>query len=82
MPGSLRGSPTNRGGYIWSKPPDFGADLDIERVSVTEINGKRRFLNSGETIRIQLKATCEANLLPTADGFRYDLEVKTYNDLV
>lgn len=73
----------NRAGFICTTPEDdFGVDLDVTRVSEMMRNGKRRLLNSGQTVQLQLKATCEDQLSPAVGGVRYDLEAKTYNDLV
>lgn len=73
----------NRHGFACNKPdPDNGVDLVVSRVTPYEHRGRRRLLDDGKRIDIQLKATCTSNTMPTEIGFKYDLEAKTYNDLV
>lgn len=62
--------------------PDHGCDLHITRALYVEINGTRRLLDTGEILHVQLKSTCESSVVETADAIKYDLEAKTFNDLV
>jgi len=43
---------------------------------------KTRFLDSTDQIGIQLKCTCVASIEEDVDNIKYDLEVKSHNDLV
>lgn len=57
-------------------PPDYGVDATIHHVA--ERNG--RHVESGHSLDIQLKAT--TNWIDSDEAVLYDLEAKTYNDLV
>lgn len=62
---------------------DHGVDLTIAEVRSSTRNGRTRLIESGRYVDLQLKSTCDASLHPgTVDSFKYDLESKTYNDLV
>lgn len=66
---------------IWD--PDHGIDVTIAKVaSLTTPGGRTRFLQTGQYVDLQLKCACESRLIPSETGFSYDLEAKTYNDLV
>ena len=71
------------GGYVCTKPEaDYGVDLFVSR-QLTDVRGDTtRYWETGEQIHIQLKATIERQVIRDADSVRYDLEAKTYNDLV
>jgi hypothetical protein len=72
-------------GFSISKPEmDYGIDCRVEKVvSYTHPQtGKARNLGNGNYIDIQLKATTEDQIIPQGNLVKYDLEVKTYNDLV
>jgi hypothetical protein len=73
----------SRQGFKCGKPePDHGCDLTITKVTTFEQNGRVRYIDSGYSVDVQLKCTCEAQVVRTDTEVRYDLEVKTYNDLV
>lgn len=73
----------NREGFKCSKPdPDHGDDLLIHRATPEIINGKRLFIPSGETLQVQLKCTCERQIVRADDGIKYDLDADAYNRLV
>jgi hypothetical protein len=61
---------------------DHGVDLRVSEVAVLPRNGKTRLLDSGRSIQLQLKCTCEASVDRLPDKIKYDLEAKTYNDLI
>lgn len=68
-------------GFNTSVPEkDYGEDLHIIEVEYNE--KRKRFINSGRTLKIQLKATTE-NLISFDNNFlKYDLDAKNYNDLI
>jgi hypothetical protein len=73
----------SRRGFKCGKPePDHGCDLTITKVVTFEQNGRARYIDSGYSVDVQLKCTCEAQIIREGTEVRYDLEVKTYNDLV
>lgn len=73
----------NRTGFKCSRPEnDCGVDMQITRSKVVERAGKRRIVDTGEYVEVQLKSTCQSNVTVTSDSIKYDLEAKTFNDLV
>lgn len=73
----------NRDGFKCQKPDsDHGVDLSITRARTINRGGKIRFLDTGEYIEVQLKATTEQSIERIAGAVKYDLEAKTYNDLI
>lgn len=63
-------------------PQDHGVDLHIVEVATLTRNGSVRYLDSGRTLRLQLKATTERRITRGNAEVRYSLEAKTYNDLI
>jgi hypothetical protein len=62
---------------------DHGVDMVICPVTErAELNGKTRFLDSPYKLDFQLKSTTSAGISTNENEIRYDLEAKTYNDLV
>lgn len=62
---------------------DHGVDITIIPVTKrTEPSGKTRFIDSPYRLDFQLKSTTQANIHNSSNGIKYDLEAKTYNDLV
>ncbi len=63
--------------------PDNGTDLSIIEVKLEpDENGRKRYRDTGRELKIQLKATTE-NSVTNEDSFiKYDIEAKTYNDLI
>lgn len=62
---------------------DHGVDLTVIPVSrYTQPDGSVRYLDSSLKLDIQLKCTTEARLIDAGADVRFDLEAKTYNDLV
>jgi hypothetical protein len=73
----------NSGGYKQITPVlDHGVDLYIMRVQRIGRGDKTRFFDSTDQIGIQLKCTCLASIEEGIDYIKYDLEVKSHNDLV
>lgn len=73
----------SRCGFKCSKPdPDHGVDLTITNAIPIERNGKIRYFDSGRYLDIQLKSTCENQIVRAAGHLKYKLEAKTWNDLV
>lgn len=73
----------NRDGFKCQKPePDSGVDLSITRSRTVNRGGKIRLLDTGEYIEVQLKSTTEASIQREHTSIKYDLEAKTYNDLI
>jgi hypothetical protein len=72
-----------RRGFKCAKPePDHGCDLTVTKVAAVKRNDRTRYVDSGCSIDLQLKSTCEAQVTRTEHLIKYDLESKTYNDLV
>ena len=62
---------------------DSGIDYTLKRsYSYTQPSGKTRWTFDGRYIDIQLKATTDNSVIDQPDSIKYDLEAKTYNDLV
>jgi hypothetical protein len=61
---------------------DHGVDLVIRRAIARSQNGRTRYLDDGRSVDVQLKATTHGQLDFTAEAIKYDLAVKSYNDLV
>jgi hypothetical protein len=72
---------TRRGFKCKPLDPDHGVDLDVTR-ALPRNGTPIRYLDTGEHVELQLKSTTESSLSPAPTGYRYDLEAKTYNDLV
>ena len=71
-------------GYKIHEPAmDHGVDMTVcpvrERI---EPNGQRRFLDSQMRLDFQIKSTTSAGVVLGLDDIKYDLEAKTFNDLV
>lgn len=61
---------------------DHGTDITIAEVKCSNRPTGIRLLETGRYLDLQLKCTCESRTIPTEGGFKYDLEAKTYNDLI
>ncbi len=61
---------------------DHGVDVTISKVKAHNRNGRTRLLDSGQFIDVQLKCTCETSIINVAGGIKYDLEAKSFNDLI
>lgn len=74
---------TNKG-FVIDKPElDLGVDYTLKK-PYTYINpqGETRYNYDGRYIDIQLKATTENSVVELGDSIKYDLESKSFNDLV
>lgn len=70
-------------GYKLTKPSDTGGvDYSLTKDTSYISKGKTRFIQSGQYIDLQLKATTDRSVILDDRILKYDLEVKTYNDLV
>ncbi|WP_294238551.1 DUF4365 domain-containing protein [Chryseobacterium sp. sg2396] len=73
----------NYKGYKLQKPDDTGGvDFSVTYDKILSRNGKKRYIQSGEYIDLQLKATQEHRIIFEENTLKYDLEAKTYNDLI
>jgi len=74
----------NTNGYKTSSASlDHGVDLTVIPVSrFFNPDGSVRYLDSGLKLDMQLKCTTETRLIDAGTDVRFDLEAKTYNDLV
>ncbi len=74
----------NYAGYTTDWPgKDFGRDLTINEISQRNQDGKPRFIETGRSLKIQAKATTESRIFESSEiSFKYDLESKTFNDLI
>lgn len=62
---------------------DHGVDMTICPVSIiVNAQGRIRLLDSQYKLDFQLKSTTPASIIDDDDHIRYDLEAKTYNDLI
>lgn len=62
---------------------DFGTDLSLSHVHAYDVPDDRvRYAKSGFTVEVQLKATCERNVVFENGVLKYDLKAGNYNDLV
>lgn len=60
---------------------DYGIDITLHDVTVrtSPTTGRRRYIESGTAVDLQVKST--TNVVPCDDAIRFDLEVDAYNDL-
>jgi hypothetical protein len=65
-----------------SSYPDYGTDLEIKEVGFRPNNDKKRYLETGRELKLQLKATTEASISYEGNDIKYDLKSDTYNDLI
>jgi hypothetical protein len=71
-------------GFSIDKPElDLGVDYQLKKGFVyTQPGGKLRYTYDSRYIDIQLKATTENSIVEEPTQIKYDLEAKSYNDLV
>lgn len=71
-------------GFVIDKPElDLGVDYQLKKTtSYTTPLGKTRYTYDSRYIDLQLKATTENLIVDESHSIKYDLEVKSYNDLV
>lgn len=62
---------------------DHGTDITLsEVVARVRPDGRRRLTETGRYVDLQIKCTCEASVIRGPESLKFDLEAKTYNDLV
>lgn len=71
-------------GFTLDKPErDIGVDYILRKpTTYTTPNGKTRYTYDGRFIDLQLKSTTENSIIDNGQFIKFDLEAKTYNDLV
>lgn len=72
----------NNKGFSTVRPPDFGEDITICEISSYTHNGKNRYISTGRKYDLQLKSTTINGIINNDQYILYDLEAKTYNDLI
>lgn len=79
----LRILANGHGFKVMEPPRDHGVDMIINPVTVrTTPEGNQRYLDSPYKLDFQLKATTPTGIIDDGEQIKYDLESKTYNDLV
>ena len=74
----------NRSGYKCKNDEhDHGVDITLAevRASVSSL-GAQRIAETGRHIDLQLKCTCDSSIIFGSSSLKFDLEAKTFNDLV
>lgn len=72
-----------QGFKVMDPPIDHGVDIVVCPVAErTEPSGRTRYLDSPFKLDFQLKATTSNGVNDEEDNIRFDLEAKTFNDLV
>lgn len=71
-------------GFIIDKPEfDIGVDYQLKKTTTYATPlGKTRYICDSRYIDLQLKATTENSIVDEPHLIKYDLEVKSFNDLV
>lgn len=71
-------------GFVIDKPElDLGVDYQLKKTfTYTPPNGKTRYSVDSRYIDIQLKATTDNSIIDDNNFIKYDLEAKSYNDLI
>ena len=73
----------NKGFIVDKSEIDIGIDYQLKKTfTYTPPNGKTRYSVDSRYIDIQLKATTENSIINEQDHIKYDLESKSYNDLI
>jgi len=74
---------SNRGFSIEKPELDIGVDFQLKKYyAYKHPNGKTRYTPDSRYIDIQLKSTTVSSIIDEPTLIKYDLEVKSYNDLV
>lgn len=71
-------------GFAIDKPDlDLGVDYQLKKTTTyTTPQGKTRYTYDSRYIDLQLKATTDNSIIDEPHTIKYDLEVKSFNDLV
>jgi len=73
----------NNSGYKLTVPDDTGGvDFMVTYDTIMIRAGKQRHIQSGNIIELQMKATENHSVVFEEDHLKFDLEAKTYNDLI
>jgi len=73
----------NYNGYKLTVPDDTGGvDFSVTYDRIQNRGGKTRHIQSGEYVELQLKSTEEHRVIFEETHLKYDLEAKTFNDLI
>lgn len=74
----------NRCGYKCERPGDGdnGVDFHVDEVTTLIYPQGPRVIDTGKTLQFQLKATTQHRIRIEDGAIKYDLEAKTYNDLI
>jgi Domain of unknown function (DUF4365) len=79
----LRLLASGHGFKVIEPPQDHGVDMIVCPVTVRrEPSGRVRYLDSQYKLDFQLKSTTTAGIIDEVNQVKFDLEVKTFNDLV
>jgi len=78
----LRILANGHGFKVIEPPSDHGVDMIICPVTVRNTPQGVRYLDSQYKLDFQLKATTPVSVVDDGQQIKYDLEAKTYNDLV
>lgn len=74
---------SNKGFAIDKPESDFGVDYQLKKItSYVMPNGKTRYTYDSRYIDLQLKATTTNSITDDTNSIKYDLEAKSFNDLV
>ncbi|MEY4293197.1 MAG: hypothetical protein RIQ61_1595 [Bacteroidota bacterium] len=74
---------TNKGFAIDKPELDLGVDYQLKKTTIyTTPQGKTRNTYDSKYIDLQLKATTDNSIIDEPHSIKYDLEVKSFNDLV
>lgn len=65
-----------------SSYPDYGTDLSIIEVGYRIENDRKKYLDTGRELKFQLKATTVSSIIEENSTIKYDLDAKTFNDLI
>lgn len=71
-------------GFVIDKPElDLGTDYQLKKTrSYVMANGNTRYTTDSRYIDIQLKSTTEISIIDEPQVIKYDLEAKSYNDMI
>lgn len=71
-------------GFVIDKPDlDIGVDYQLKKTTTyITPSGKTRYTYDSRYIDLQLKATTENSIIDEPNSIKYDLEAKSFNDLI
>lgn len=71
-------------GFKLTKGPDTGGvDYSVSKdIVVTNAFGEKRYIQAGNYIDVQLKSTTTQRIIETPEYIQFDLEAKSFNDLI